>query len=122
MDRETYDEVVEILRGACPYGHEDFIPKTLEEVELHSTKNFDYAAGGDPLGNFDRVAAIFALYPGLKLSDPVVYLFSLVMKQIDEVLWSKSRGFEGQVEGISKRLIDVSVYTKIAQILEERNR
>ena len=114
------DKIKGLLQEVFPHGAPEFIDKCFDEMQLHSDKNYDYAAGGPPLGNFDRVAAIFELYPGLNLGDPVVYLFSLMMKQIDEILWSKSRGFSGKVEGLSKRLGDVSVYTKLAQILEER--
>ena len=102
------------LRRAYPYGHPDFLPLSLGEVVLHSNKNHDYAKGGPPLGNFDRVAAVLALYPNLKLSDPVVVMLVYLLKQLDAVLWGLSQGIHHKVEGILPRLRDISIYSKIA--------
>ena len=74
------------LREQYPHGHPAFLPITLKELELHSKKNNDYASGGSPLGNFERVATILALYPNLKLSDQRVVALVYPLKQIHPVL------------------------------------
>lgn len=105
------------LRKAHPHGHPGFIPITLGEVELHSTKNHDYAKGGPPLGNFERVGKILALYPGLDLSQPIVVALVYLLKQLDAVLWGLSQRIQHKVEGLLPRLGDISVYAKIAMCM-----
>ena len=39
------------------------------------------------------------------------------MKQLDQVCWSLSRGYEGVVEGLDPRFADIHVYAKIARVL-----
>jgi len=117
IDAELRARIIKELQEAFPYGHADFIPMTLQEMALHSAKNYDYAHGGDPLGNFDRVAAIFSNYPGLSLGNPVVVALAYAMKQLDSTLWQLCQGYEGKVEGLKERLGDVSVYAKLAIIL-----
>ena len=99
------------------YGHPDFYRLCEEEMDLHSRKNYDYAAGGNPLGNFNRVSAILAMYPGLKPSDPAVVAITYLMKQLDASLWMLSNGHEAKVEGQKERWQDISVYSKIISIL-----
>jgi len=99
------------------HGHPDFYRLCEEEMDLHSRKNHDYAAGGNPLGNFNRVSAILAMYPGLKLSDPAVVAITYMMKQLDASLWMLSNGHVAQVEGQKERWQDISVYSKIISIL-----
>src|SRR5262245_17197436 len=82
--------VVEQLRNVFPYGHPEFLDILVAQAQLHSDKNHDYAAGGKPTGNFDRVASILSLYPGLKLSDPRVVALVYALKQVDAVLWGLS--------------------------------
>lgn len=100
------------------HGHPRFY-KIIDELrDLHDRKNHDYAAGGNPLGNFLRVSEILSLYPGLRLDDPTVVALTYAMKQIDAVLWILSNGHGSVVEGTQDRLQDVSVYSIIAMILE----
>lgn len=102
------------LQQEYPHGHPEFLPMLLEKMKLHSDKNHDYAAGGRPLGNFERVADIFKLYPGLRLSDPLVVMLAYAMKQIDATLWGISAGIDQKIEGPIERLGDVLVYAGIA--------
>lgn len=102
-------------------GHPRFYELTEDEAKLHSLKNHDYAGGGDPLGNFNRVAAILAMYPGLKLSDPAIVALVYALKQVDAYLWMKSNGHQAKVEGVGTRLQDVGVYSKLIRILEEQH-
>ena len=103
------------------HGHPKFYEYTAKEVELHDQKNHDYAKGGNPLGNFLRVASILGLYPGLKPEDPVVVCLTYALKQMDAVLWGLANAIEHKVEGLHPRLEDISVYAKIARcILSER--
>lgn len=101
------------------HGHPR-IYEILEELgELHSKKNYDYAAGDDPLGDFKRRATIFGLYPGLDLSDPAVVALTDLMKQLNAALWFYSNKHKAKVEGKRGRMRDVSVYSMINMVLEE---
>ena len=108
------------LHEMFPHGDGMFIDITLEEMEGYNRKNFDYAAGGDPNGNFLRVASMLSFYPGLRMDDPRAVAVVYLMKQLDNVLWSMSRGFEGDLENIDSRLFDIHVYAKIARVLNKR--
>lgn len=119
MDNENFAKIIKDVREFCPHGHPDFIKKTIEEIQLHSDKNYDYAAGGDPLGNFKRIANILSMYPGLDISDAAIVAIVFALKQLDAYLWLKSNGHEAKTEGISERLRDISVYTKIIDIIDE---
>jgi len=101
------------------HGHPRFYEILEELAQLHSDKNYDYAAGGDPLSDFKRRAAIYALYPGLDLSDPAVVALTDLMKQLNAALWFYSNKHEAKVEGKRGRMRDVSVYSMINMILEE---
>lgn len=109
----------DLLRQKHPYGHPRFLPITLREIALHSDKNHDYAKGGEPLGNFTRVATILALYPDLKLSDPRIVALTYAMKQLDAVLWGMNSGIKHKVEGANQRLQDISVYVKLVMCMNE---
>jgi hypothetical protein len=119
IPEEELRVIVEALQKAFPYGHADFIPMTVQEMALHSAKNYDYAHGGDSLGNFYRVAAIFKNYPELDLSNPVVVALAYAMKQLDSALWQLCQGYEGKIEGLKGRLGDVSVYAKLAILISQ---
>jgi len=102
------------------HGHPKYLDLTEDELQLHSEKNKDYADGGDPLGNFKRVANILAQYPGLDISNPTVVSLVYMMKQLDAALWMLCQGYEGTVESIDKRLRDAHIYIKIARILRSK--
>lgn len=105
------------------YGHPRFYKLTEEENEVHSRKNYDYAHGGRPLGNFERRAAILALYPNLDLSDPVVIAVIDIFKQLDAAMWMLNSSHESKnSEDFGTRMGDVSIYAKLSRILwEERS-
>lgn len=107
------------LAKLYPNGHPDYIPMTLQELKLHSDKNADYAHGGDPLGNFKRVSLMLGLL-GLALS-PAQVAFVYMMKQLDAAGRMLFSNYEGQVEGLDKRLEDVVVYAKLVRILQREN-
>jgi hypothetical protein len=111
---EKRDELLDELKAEFPHGHPEFLPMLLEKMKLHSDKNHDYARGGNPLGNFERVAKILGQYPGLDLSDPVVVMLVYALKQVDATLWGLSQKIEQKVEGPIERLGDVLVYAGIA--------
>lgn len=113
------NDVIDSLREVYPHGHPEFLPITVAEAELHSKKNHDYAKGGKPTGNFDRVASILALYPKLKLSDPRVVALVYALKQVDAVLWGLNENIEHKVEGLNERLQDISVYSKIVMCMNK---
>ena len=122
-EERTKTVVLNYLKELFPGGHEDFIPLTIEEMELHSDKNHDYAFGGNALGNFKRVSTILGLYDGLKLDKEVVVALVYMMKQLDAVFWMLAKGNTAKVEGLESRLKDISVYAKIAiLILKEKSR
>jgi hypothetical protein len=118
MARRKTRELAQTLRKRFPNGHQEFIPITLREIALHDAKNHDYAKGGNPLGNFDRVAAILALYPHLNPGDRRVVALTYMLKQLDAVLWGLSEGIEHRVEGLTERLQDISVYAKLVECME----
>ena len=107
------------LRLAFPHGHPRFIELCLGMMELHSKKNYDYAHGGNELGNFNRVSAIKKLYPGIDWTTPAATALDYMLKQQDAVMWSWSQGYEGQVEGKGKKIEDIYIYWPIIRILLE---
>jgi len=111
------DKIIETLRKEFPFGHEDFIPMTVQEMKLHNEKNHDYAHGGKATGNFDRVANILAQYPGLDLSKPSVVATVYLLKQLDAALWLAAKGHIAKIQGQDERWEDVSVYAKIIRLL-----
>ena len=101
------------------HGHKDYKKLTEAELQLHSEKNHDYARGGDPLGNFKRVAIIKQLYPGLDWTTPTATAIDYMLKQFDAALWQLAQHFEGKVENVDTRLQDAHIYLKIARILHK---
>jgi hypothetical protein len=110
-------DVEKELKKLYPNGHPAFLPKLVELAKLHSDKNFDYAHGGDPLGNFDRVASILSLYPKLSLNAPAVVALVYMLKQLDCVLHALDQHYTLQVEEVGKRLDDVAVYAILAGLM-----
>lgn len=104
------------------HGHPDFYKLCEEEMELHSRKNYDYAHGGDALGNFDRVSAIKRLYPKMDWSSPEGVAITYLLKQFDGATWIMSNNNEAKVEGPVERWRDISVYSKIIMILLGRKK
>lgn len=102
------------------HGDPFFYEQCREEANLHSRKNYDYAAGGDVLGNFYRVSTILGLYPGLDLANPVVVCIVYMLKQLDAILWGLAKGIQHKVEGFHPRLQDVGIYAKITRCLLKR--
>ena len=111
---DEIEALADELRKSFPHGHPRFLTLLLEKAKLHSDKNHDYAKGGRPLGNFERVATILSLYPNLPLNDPVSVMLIYALKQVDAVLWGLSQGITHKVEGPIDRLSDVLVYAGIA--------
>jgi hypothetical protein len=111
------EAILNELRYRFPNGHPSFIPLTLEELQLHSDKNHDYALGGSPTGNFERIAHILSLYPGLDFADPIVVCLVSMMKQLDAILWGLAKKIKTKVEGLDGRFADVGVYVKIARCM-----
>ena len=115
LRREFYEKM---LREMYPHGHKGFIPLMLKHIKLHSDKNHDYAHGGDPLGNFYRVAIMLRQYPGLDPGDPAVVAIIYMLKQLDAALWLKAKGHKAVVQGAGERWSDVSVYANLIQLIE----
>lgn len=115
----TFESISNELRELYPRGHRDFISLALEEIQLYSKKSHDFAKGGDPHGNFKRVASWMQLYPNIDWATSVGVALLYKMKQFDAAMWQISEGFEGKTEGVDKRLEDDSVYDKIIRILRK---
>ncbi len=112
------DAVIKHLRKDMPHGHRGFIPMLLEQMELHSTKNFKYAYGGDPMGNFNRVAAIMRLYPDINWAQPECVALIWSFKQLDAALWMLNSGHDAKsLEGIDACLNDVGVYAALTRLI-----
>ncbi len=112
-------QVEETLRARYPNGHPKFIDKCIQEMDLHSRKNADYAHDGDPLGNFKRVSQMWAAWGVDKPAHVVA--FEYLMKQLDAVGNMIGNNYEGTVEGIVSKLRDISVYAKLTEILYEES-
>jgi hypothetical protein len=113
-------DIEKMLDETFPHGADGFARLALEEAELHSAKNFDYAGGSDDaLGNFHRAGKLLSLYPLLQHpgKEEVKWCMLMMLKQFDAVLAMLSNDYEGQVEGLEPRLKDISVYAKIAILL-----
>lgn len=100
-------------------GHPRFYKLTATENDLHSRKNSDYAGGGPPMGNFERVAKLLQMYPGLPVATPYGVGIVYALKQLDAALWLLSTNREGAVEGVADRLGDIGVYAKLIRIMYE---
>ena len=90
-----------------------------QELKLAQVKGHDYAAGGQRTGNFDRVSRILEQYPDLKLSDPRVVCVVYLLKQLDSILWGLNTGIKKKAESVGERTMDISIYAKLYQIIEE---
>ena len=100
------------------HGHPLFYSLTQKENELHESKNRSYSGEGDPLGNFNRVASLLALYPGLDYTDPSVVLLFYTLKHVDALIWSfTSKASDKKARKESAP--DISVYMKILQCIED---
>jgi hypothetical protein len=113
------ESVEKQMRETFPHGHPEFLPTVLAQLKLHSEKNHDYASGGKPTGNFDRVSATLKLYPKLNIADPRVVALVYMMKQLDAVLWGLNENIEHKVEGLNGRLDDIAVYANIVQCMNK---
>ena len=114
----TRNNIEQHLRKMFPYGHQDFISKIIDLAALHSKKNFKYAYGGEPFGNFKREAVIMSLYPQIKWNTYLGVCLSNMLKQLDATLWEYNSGHSDKaIESMDKCLEDVSVYAVIAQIM-----
>ncbi len=102
-------------------GHPRFYELCEIEAKLHSIKNEDYAGGGPPMGNFERVSKFFSMYPGFPLDTPHGVAIVYLMKQLDAALWLLATNREGKVESVAERLGDLSVYSKLARIMYEEH-
>jgi hypothetical protein len=118
----AYDNEGEELKEASCAGHPLFYQFTEEEVKLHDEKNRDYRSDDDPLANFKRVAAWMALYPKMNWATLEGVALVYAMKQQDAALSLLERGYEGGVENIDTRAIDVSVYWKLLRILHRESK
>lgn len=114
---EKEDDLSKELRAMFPHGHPHFIVKLLGQMDLHSRKNEAYAGGGDPLGNFKRVAMILSLYPNFPYDTPTGVAFIYALKQMDCEAWSMCQGREDKVEGYDGRTDDQAVYANLRSCL-----
>jgi hypothetical protein len=111
------EEIEKQLKEMYPNGHPGFIKLAIDCMELHSQKNGDYAKGGDPLGNFDRVSRIMQIYPGIEWATKVGVALTYRLKQMDCYMNMLAQKYEGQVEGKGKRLEDQYVYAMIERLI-----
>ena len=119
---DNISDLTATLRAAYPHGHPDFIPDMVDIVRLHSDKNYDYAKGGDPLGNFDRTAAIMRLYPDFPWATAYGSATVQMLKQLDAYLWMQSAKTEAKVEGTDSRLRDIQVFAGLIRIMLRQNK
>ena len=113
----TMTSTIDVLRASLPYGHPHFVGIAYDMMHLHNDKNRQYASGGHPLGNFQRVANIMRNYQNLEQGDPAVALIGMVIKQIDNILWSLDQKRFYKQEQVMAHLGDVAVYFTILQCM-----
>jgi hypothetical protein len=92
-----------------------------DEAELYERKNKDYAGGGDPFGNFKRIANILSNYKGLRIDHPLTEIAHGILKQLDCVLDTLANNRTLEEESIQRRLRDISVYCKIGTLMLDRD-
>lgn len=113
----SFNTLEEALRAIHPHGHPSFIKKVLWDISTHSGKNHDYAAGGDPLGNFRRVATLLSNYPNFPLATECGIAMVYMLKQLDAVLWNMSQGHTLKIESLEDRLRDITIYSLILRCM-----
>lgn len=102
------------------HGHPEFYRICEYMAELHNKKNQDYAFGGRPLGNFERVAKIMELYPHIQWDTPEMVAVVYMLKQFDAYMWLCNSGHISVTgEGKRERLLDISIYSGIIQCREK---
>lgn len=106
-------ELTNLLRKHGPHGHPRFVDTVLEALRLHSTKSNDYTLGGDPLGNFQRVASILSRYPTFPWNSKEGITIVYMLKQLDTTMNSLGRDKSPKVEGLISRVLDIGVYAFI---------
>jgi hypothetical protein len=92
VEQASFADAMKRVKETYSGGHHSFNDIMFSIMGLHSWKNKGYASGGSPLGNFERAAAIFKLYPNIDFGTPVGAAIGYVMKHIDRVLWDMHRG------------------------------
>jgi len=103
------------------HGHPKFYKIVEELKELHSKKNFDYAGGGDPLGNFHRCGSMMKALLSNGGYEDLKVLLVYMSKQFDGVIDMIGKNRTAQVEGIKDKLTDIAVYSIIARIIYEEH-
>ena len=106
-----------ILKEYYPHGHPQFIPNMIKKIALHSNKNHDYAVGGPPLGNFDRVAAFLSCYPNFPYATSVGVVIVYMLKQLDAFMWLLSQRHQAKTESLEARCADIVVYAGIIEAM-----
>jgi hypothetical protein len=114
-----FTDVIEQLRSVYPHGHPSFIKFILEDAALHSSKNRDYAFGGDPLGNFERVASILRNYPDFPVASREGVVVLYMLKQLDAVFWNLCQGHKLN-ESLLERIRDITVYSVILRCMVQK--
>ena len=101
-------------------GHPYFYELLGRIRALHDAKNTDYAKGGKPTGNFDRVGEIVSRYPFFRSGrrPALAVAMTYMLKQLDAALWLLSTDEKSVTgEGFESRMIDVAVYALIECVL-----
>ena len=105
------------LKELAPHGHPEYAKRVLDHLILHSNKNHDYAKGGDPLGNFNRVSNILDQYPNFPIGSNYGNAIVQMLKQIDALIWGLCQNTQHKVEGFSSRCDDIAVYADLIAIM-----
>ena len=104
----------DVLNEMFKHGHPEFNNLAREMMALHSEKNKGYAEGGDPLGNFNRCAAIMQQYPNFPHSSREGIAVMFMLKHIDRILWDLNIGRVPSDESLG----DIAVYTQIMRCMQ----
>jgi hypothetical protein len=111
------NEILEAVKEKFTKGDPNFSVLCFEMMSLYNRKNADYAKVGNPHGNFNRVSALKRLWPNMDWSSPEGVCIGYAFKQLDAAMMMISNKYEGKVENVDTRLLDVVVYFQIARLL-----
>lgn len=118
MKKET---LIREMKKLFPNGDPTFYEIIVEMADLHNRKNADYASREEPLRNFTVVGKALEEYGIITKGYPATKIaLAYAYKQWDAAFKLLGRSEKGNVEGITNRLDDITVYSIIARILYER--
>jgi len=111
------EKLIKDLKNGKYYGHPGFYKIILEELELHSNKNKQYATQDDPLANFKRTGRLIKKLLKPNINPALASAMILMSKQVDAVYEMVGEGKKDTVEELEDKFKDISIYANLCIIL-----